>query len=156
LNRWVSGLALIAVLLGSVALVFFSEPQIVYFDIPHQYQKKGDQWFTINHVTNTTDSGTYTTIRCQNNGLIVGTFNIIVKLKNAVFTNQTIHSEIVNGTTIRVTYVLSSNEEASTNLYFVVDPHATMFEVSLALQTSQLLLRSDVGGVLVKLHFLIT
>jgi hypothetical protein len=145
LNRLGAGLVLIAVLLGSVALVFFSEPQILFFDIPHQYQKKGNEWLTVNHINNTTDSGTYTTVRCRNNGLLDGTFNIIVNLKNAVFSNQTIPSEIINGTIINVAFVLRCNEEASKNIYFVVNPNATMFEVSIALK-SQFFLRSDVGG----------
>ena len=146
LKKKVIALSLV-VILASVVFAYFSETSILYQDIPYQYQKIGGKWFTFDRINNSTIAGTYTTIHCQNKGLLDGTFNIIIKLTNAAFNDSNPQSKLVNGNTIKVTYVLRGQEGASTNLYFMVDPNATKFEVSIAIETSQLFLRSDIPGM---------
>jgi hypothetical protein len=74
-------------------------------------------------------------------------FEVAVQLTNAAFTDSNPQLELINSTTIKVTYVLRGQEETSTNFYFVVDLNATKFEVSIALQMSQLFLRSNIPDI---------
>lgn len=145
MNKKVVALSLVAIL-ASVVVAYFSEASILYQDIPYQYKKTDRQWFTIDRSHNSTIAGTYTTVHCQNKGLLDGTFNIIVKLTNAFFTDSNPQSKLINSSAAKVTYVLHSLE-TSTNLYFFVDPNATKFEVSIVFQTSQFFLRSSIPGM---------
>ena len=62
--------------LASVVIAYFSEASILYQDIPFKYKKVDGKWFTIETMNNTTESGTYTTVHCQNRSLLEGTFSI--------------------------------------------------------------------------------
>jgi hypothetical protein len=47
----------------------------------------------------------------------------------------------------------SQQEKTSTNIYFIVEPNATNFEVSISLETSQLFLRSNIPGMYAQATF---
>jgi len=153
MRKGILALAAILMLTTLVVTAYFAEASILYQDIPYQYKKTGNQWFTIDRIDNVTSAGTFTTVQCQNRRLLHGTFNIVVKLKNPAFTDSNIQVQRLDNTTVKVTYLLRSQEKTSTNIYFIVEPNATNFEVSISLETSQLFLRSNIPGMYAQATF---
>jgi hypothetical protein len=135
-------LAVIAVLiLASVPVICFFEASIYYSLQVYAYQKTENQWYTID-IEHNSYPGTFMRVRCENKGLLTGTFDILVTVANATFPeNSNQSAQLVNRTTIRLPYALHGLEETCTDLYFTIDDNATGFFISIALQTSQLLIR---------------
>jgi hypothetical protein len=137
-------LILIAVLtVAVISISYFTEASVYYWDQPYEYQQIDNQWFTLDTINNTANPGTYTTVHCQNRGLVDGTFNIIVKLTNATFSqNFTTPSELINGTEAKLSISLHAQRETFTDIYFTVNDNSTHFAISITFETNQLFIHS--------------
>ncbi len=136
-NKLVVAIALIAVLVGAGAAVYVSEASIYYRYDVHGYQKVGDQWYTVDSDGNRT-MGTFAAVECQNRGLSIGSFHIMVRLINASFPGASFAaSELIDNTTVKIPHSLSSLEKVSISVPFAVDANASGFVISIGLEPNQ-------------------
>jgi hypothetical protein len=106
------------------------------------YQKIGNQWHTISPKNNTSFPETFTRIFCQNQGSYDGSFDIVITLTHATFSEKSFqHSQFINCNTVKLSYILHGQEENYTNVYFTIDSNATQFVISIAFQTNQAFIR---------------
>jgi hypothetical protein len=138
-------LALIGVLVvASIAVVYFTEASVEFSLHAYMYQKTDNQWFTATDYFNQSSpriNGTFTRIECKNSGLFDASFNIIVKLVNATFSQQSFESlEFVDANTIKLSYSLHNQERAYTNVNFTIG-NDSGFAISIDFQSNQPFLR---------------
>jgi hypothetical protein len=139
-------LVLIGVLaVTSIAIVYFTEASVNYSFNPCVYQKVGNYWFTATDYYNQSNpliNGTFITIECQNKGLFDATFNIVIYLTNATFSEKSLlPSQFVDSNTVKLSYSLHSQERTHTDVNFTVNSDAVGFDISMQFQTNQLLIR---------------
>jgi len=143
-NKILLGVVIIAILiLATPSIIYFSEPQINYWNDTYNYQKANGQWETIDYNHNNQKyNGTFITFGCLNKGTLNGKFDLIVRLTNATFIQNDTNNSWMIGAEAKLPITLHSMEEQNTNLYFSINEGANGFVVSLTLEPSQLFMRS--------------
>jgi hypothetical protein len=106
--------------MASFVTIYFTEASVFYRLDPYIYQKIGSQWYTFFPNFNQSSpriNGTFTRIECQNKGLFDSTFNILIELTNATFSeNSLLPSQFVDSNTVKLSYSLHSQEGTQTKL----------------------------------------
>jgi uncharacterized protein YvpB len=145
-------LGLIGILvLASIVTVYFTEASVFYRLDPYVYQKISNQWSTFfpnyDNQSSPRINGTFTRIECQNKGLFDATFNIVIKLTNATFSeNPFPQSEFVDSNTVKLSYSLHSQEGTHTDVNFIVNNDTYGFGISMQFEANQFLIRHDVAN----------
>ena len=134
---------------SSVVWLWLNEASINYgFNVDYKYEKQGDQWFTVDVNSNNHMNDTFININCANAGYLDGTFSLIIKLTNAMFSTKTQQPyEQIDSNTVKVTYILHQNERKSPNIYFTIEENVISFVISLSIEHGQTLMRSHRNGI---------
>ena len=144
---------LIAILLVmSAASVYFSEASVYYSLQPLVVEKINTQWYSREGFDGTSFPGVFFRIYLANRAIFDGTFNIVIKLTNATFTDKPFKAaQLIDNHQMRIPYTLHAGEKTVTVVNFVID-NSTLtsnvrnpsirFEISIGFESNQGIIRS--------------
>jgi hypothetical protein len=129
-----------------VSFVYLIESSVDYWLQTYSYRVVDNKWVSI--YGDTTYNQTFTTVHCQNRGLLEASYTFTVTFRNANVTiNPNQPYQIIGGTTAKITQNLMAQEKSDTNVYFSLDSITSNFTISITIQANQFFMRSQIPGM---------
>ncbi len=138
-------LVLIALVLTSTAAVISTQASIAYgFNYDFIYKQDGNNWVTVNWITNTSTNGMFLSVECANSGLMDGTFTITVEFANASFNTTTTQPYTqVGESTVKFPMNLHGHEHKTIGVNFSIENNVTNFQLKVLFESTQFLIQSN-------------
>ena len=134
----------VLIVLISLVAVWFSEASINYaFNYDYYYKNQDGNWYTVNWASNNQTEGMLVSVECYNDGLLGGSFYVVVEFTGATLSKQTTQPYVqLNNSTAKFPLSLHSLEHQTIDTYFNVNSNVKSFNVKVTFESNQLFIRS--------------